>query len=397
MAAPASLPQPDSQPDRPLGDPCRPRDDPAAVDDWRWQHAHAARGLADVEALFPGRFDLSALDREAIDAAAEAYAMRATPYYLALAREASPSDPIWALAVPSPAETARTPDERDDPIGDETDANRPLPGVTRRYPDRALLSPTSICSVHCRHCFRKRLVGRAEAALTGEQLDGALDWLASQSGLREVILTGGDPLTLSDERLAAILARLDAMPQLVSLRIHTRMPVVNPFRVTEELAATLGSTAKPLTLVSHFNHPVEVTNAVRTAAARLRRAGVERLNQSVLLAGLNDDPSVHRELLFALLGAGIRPYALHHADLVPGTSHLRTSLDVGRRLMRALRGTVPGHALPRYLLDVPGGHGKVPVEPDWVTPTDDGGLRIEAPDGTIHSYGLWPSDGASPA
>lgn len=361
--------------------------DPASVADWRWQYAHAATGLDAVEALFPGRFAMDALDRMRIEQAIAAYGMRATPYYLNLATAASSDDPVWALAVPSPAELVRHPDERDDPIGDETDANHPLPGLTRRYRDRALLSPTPLCSVHCRHCFRKRLVGKAEYALDEPALERALTWLAGEPELREVILTGGDPLMLGDERLLALLARLDALPQLVSLRIHTRMPVVNPFRVTDALAAGLGGLRLPLALVTHFNHPVEVSDAARIAAARLRKAGVDVLNQSVLLAGINDDAQTQRQLIFALLAARIRPYALHQADLVPGTSHLRVPLERGRALMRQLRGTVPGHALPRWLLDVPGGHGKVPLDYPWVQPGVLGGLRIEAPDGSVHLYG----------
>ncbi|MGQ0553316.1 MAG: KamA family radical SAM protein [Planctomycetota bacterium] len=358
-----------------------------SVEDWRYQHKHAATSLEDVERLFPGRFELSDLDRASIAAAIALYGMRATPYYIGLARRASEQDPIWALAVPSPRELRRTAEERDDPIGDEAPGLHPLPGLTRRYPDRALLYPTPVCSVHCRHCFRKRMIGRAEYALDEQAVQAALDWIAGQTELREVILTGGDPLTLSDDRLLAILRRLDALPQLRTLRIHTRMLVVNPFRLTEALAEALGSLSKPLFLVSHFNHPVEVTPAARAAAGRLHARGVTLLNQSVLLAGINDEPEVHRALLFALLESRIRPYALHHADLVPGTGHLRTSVQVGYRLMRALRGTVPGHALPQYLLDVPGGHGKIPLDYPWATPGVLGGLRVEAPDGSRHDYG----------
>jgi lysine 2,3-aminomutase len=249
-----------------------------------------------------------------------------------------------------------------------------------------LLHATPTCSVHCRHCFRKRVVGNPDYALADAELQAAIEWIAKERELHEVILTGGDPLTLSDGRLLEQLRRLDALPHIRTLRIHTRLPVVNPFRVTAELASALGTLRKPLLVVAHFNHPVEVTAAAARAAARLHEHGVAVLNQSVLLAGINDDPDVHRELLWALLSARIRPYALHHADLVPGTSHLRTSLEAGQALMRALRGTVPGHALPQYLLDVPGGHGKVPAEGAWLAAAD-GGWRVEAPDGTVHDYG----------
>jgi lysine 2,3-aminomutase len=360
---------------------------PTFPPDWRWHHAHAATSLAAIEALFPARFDLSRLDRPGIERAAAEYGMRATPYYLSLARAADPRDPVWALAVPDPRELTVRPEEREDPTGDEVPRNHPLRAVTRRYPDRALLLPTPICSVHCRHCFRKRLVGNAEYAIDDAELEAALAWIAGEPDLREVILTGGDPLTLGDDKLLAILRRLDALPQLRTLRIHTRMPVVNPYRVTDELAARLGTLKKPLIVAAHFNHAVEVTPEATAAVARLRARGLEVINQSVLLAGINDDPAVHRELLWALAAARVRPYALHHADLVPGTGHLRTTVQQGAALMRALRGTVPGHLLPWYLLDVPGGHGKVPLDYPWAQPGVLGGLRVEAPDGSHHDYG----------
>ncbi|MHC5212204.1 MAG: KamA family radical SAM protein [Planctomycetota bacterium] len=360
--------------------------------DWRWQHAHALRSLDDVTLAFPGRFDLSGIDRQGVDAAIALYGMRVTPYYMSLARRASGQDPVWALSVPSAQETARTPDERDDPIGDEADGLSPLPGVTRRYRDRVLLMPTPTCSVHCRHCFRRRLIGNPDFALDEAALDRAVAWIEGETELREVILTGGDPLTLSDDRLLGLLGRLAAIPHVRWLRLHTRMPVVNPFRVTTELVEGLARVDRPVRVVGHWNHPVELGPASVTAVRRLRLAGLEVLNQSVLLAGLNDSADVHRELLSALLDAGIRPYALHHADLVPGTAHLRTSVHAGTALLRALRGTLPGHALPQYLLDVPGGHGKVPLDHPWAQPGLLGGLRVEAPDGTHHDYG-----GSAPA
>ena len=359
--------------------------------DWRWQHAHALRSLADVERVFPGRFELSGIDRPGVEAAIALYGMRVTPYYLDLARRADARDPVWALSVPAPAETRRAPEERDDPIGDEADGRSPLPGVTRRYVDRVLLMPTPTCSVHCRHCFRRRLIGDPEYALDEAALERAVAWIAAEGALREVILTGGDPLTLSDERLLGLLARLAAIPHIRWLRLHTRMPVVNPFRVTQALAEGLARVGRPVRVVGHWNHAVELAPASLAAIARLRGQGLEVLNQSVLLAGLNDTPDVHRALLTALLDAGVRPYALHHADLVPGTAHLRTTVETGTALLRALRGTLPGHALPQYLLDVPGGHGKVPLDYPWTSPGMLGALRVEAPDGSRHDYGGRPA------
>lgn len=360
--------------------------EPTFPADWRWQHGHAATSLEDVERLFPGRFDLSALDRAGIATAIARYGMRATPYYLGLARAARRDDPIWTLAVPSPDELVVRPEEREDPIGDETDVNRPAPAVTRRYVDRALLHPTPTCSVHCRHCFRKRLVGNAAYAVDDAQLEAALAVITRERDVHEVILTGGDPLTLGDDKLLAILSRLDALEHVWSLRIHTRMPVVNPFRVDDALAGRLAALATPVLVVAHFNHAVEVTPEAERAVRALRSRGIDVLNQSVLLARINDTPDAQRELLWALVRAGVRPYALHQGDLVPGTSHLRTPIATGKALMRALRGTVPGWMIPRWMLDVPGGHGKVPLEHTWATEQPDGSLRIEAPDGSVHRY-----------
>jgi lysine 2,3-aminomutase len=355
--------------------------------DWRWQHAHALTDLDQIEQQFPGRFGLDALDRAGIGQAIARYGMRTTPYYLGLAIEAAGSDPIWALAVPSPRELDLRPEEREDPISDELPELHPLRAITRRYPDRALLYPTPTCSVHCRHCFRKRMVGNADYAVSEAELDQAVDWIAGQTDLREVILTGGDPLTLSDSKVLSLLRRLDTIPHLRGLRIHTRMPVVNPFRITDELAEGLAGLRLPLVLVAHFNHPRELTAEARAAAGRLVARGISVLNQSVLLAGINSDAETHRELLWALAEARIRPYALHQADLVPGTAHLRTTIEQGQALMGELRGTIPGHLLPTWLLDVPGGHGKVPLDYPWVTPGAEGSWRIEAPDGTRHDYG----------
>ncbi|GJM22965.1 MAG: L-lysine 2,3-aminomutase [Planctomycetota bacterium] len=360
-------------------------DDPRWAD-WRWQHVSAATSLNDVEHLFPGRFELSKADRAQTAEAAERYAMRATPYYLSLAEQASRSDPVWALAVPDPAELAENPADLADPIGDEAPGLRPHPALTRRYRDRVLLFPTSLCSVHCRHCFRKRLVGRPEEMPQSGELDGALDWIASQPEIHEVILTGGDPLTLGDERLLDLLQRLDAIEHVWSLRLHTRLPVVNPFRITEELATGLGRLRTPVVLVAHFNHAQEVAPEAEQAAQRLRAQGVTLLNQAVLLAGINDTAHAQRELSWALIRAGYRPYALHHADLVPGTAHLRTSLDAHLDLQRELRGTLPGWALPRSLLDLPGGHGKLPLEPPRLERGAQGEWWLTDLSGQRHRY-----------
>ncbi len=261
--------------------------------------------------------------------------------------------------VPSPAELRPAPDDRPDPIGD--DAHSPLPGIVHRYPDRVLLKPLLACPVYCRFCFRRDSVGPDGGALTPEQLDAAIAYIAARPEIFEVILSGGEPLLLAPAKLAALLERLRAIPHVAVLRIHTRLPIAAPERVAPALVTALE--AQEPWLVIHCNHPAELAEPQRKALTRLRRAGLPLLSQSVLLKGVNDDAAVLEALMRALIAAGVKPYYLHHPDLVPGTAHFRLTLAEGQRLVAALRGRLSGIAQPTYVLDIPGGHGKVPVGP----------------------------------
>ncbi len=314
--------------------------------------------------------------REALAAVARRYAVAITPEMAALAAEEGPAGPVARQFVPDAAELSAQPGELDDPIGDA--AHSPVKGLVHRYPDRVLIKPTHACPVYCRFCFRREMVGPGGEALDGDDLAAAIAYVRERPAIREAILSGGDPLVLSPRRLAAILGALDAIGHVEVLRIHTRVPLVDPGRVTAELLAAL-ATRKALFVVLHANHPGEFTEAGRAACARLVAAGIPMLSQSVLLRGINDDATTLEALMRAFLAARIKPYYLHQLDPAPGTSHFRVPLAEGQALMRALRGRVSGLAQPTYVVDIPGGHGKVPVGPSWL---EEEGLRDPA--GVLH-------------
>ena len=259
------------------------------------------------------------------------------------------------------------PEERADPLGEERLS--PVPGVVHRYPDRVLLKLTHVCPVYCRFCFRREVVGpgRAAGAVGGSPRRGRSAYIAGDPGIWEVILTGGDPLMLSARRVAEVTRRLSAIDTVKVLRWHTRVPVADPGRVTEGLAAALRSPARAVYLVVHANHPRELTPAVRASLGRLSDAGIALLSQTVLLRGVNDDAGTLAALMRALVECRVKPYYLHHPDLAPGTSHFRLSIAEGQALMRQLRGRLSGLAQPTYVLDIPGGFGKVPVGPTYMT------------------------------
>ena len=303
----------------------------------------------------------------------------AVPPALAVLIEA-PGDPLARQFVPDPAELETAPGERADPIGD--DALSPIPGIVHRYPDRVLLKPTLLCPVYCRFCFRREHVGPHGGLLAEADLAAALAWIAARPAIREVILTGGDPLFLSARRLGRILRALDAMAHLETLRIHTRVPIATPGRVAAPLLGAL-ATAKPLWLVVHANHARELAAPQRQALALLARAGVPLLGQSVLLRRVNDTAPALEALFRAMLACRVKPYYLHHLDPAPGTARFHVPVAEGRALLAALRGRLGGHGLPTYVVDIPGGFGKVPVGPDFFLPP--AGVRDR--EGRVHGLG----------
>ena len=321
----------------------------------------------------------------ALERVAERYAVAVTPAMAELVNPADPADPIALQFVPDAAELRTSPVERADPIGDG--ARSPLPGVVHRYPDRVLLKPIHICPVYCRFCFRREVVGPdGLGTLSPDELAAALAYVAHNPAIWEVIVTGGDPLILSPRRLRAITNALADIPHVKVVRWHTRVPVVDPDRTTADLVAALKADGKAAFLVLHTNHPRELTPEARAACARFVDAGIPTLSQSVLLRGVNDDQETLEKLLRALVETRIKPYYLHHGDLAPGTAHLRTGIGEGQALLRALRGRVSGLCQPAYMLDIPGGHGKVPIGPVYLTAGSSGTGEVEDPDGKRHAY-----------
>jgi lysine 2,3-aminomutase len=300
-----------------------------------------------------------------------------------LIEPSDPHDPIARQFVPDRRELTGAPEERADPIGD--DVHSPVEGIVHRYSDRVLLKLVNACAVYCRFCFRREMVGPGQGALAPAALTVALDYIRSRPEIWEVILTGGDPLILSARRLLRIVAQLAAIDHVKVMRVHTRMPVAVPERITPALVRALRSD-KATFVVLHANHPRELTAAVRAACARFIEAGIPMLSQSVLLRGVNDDVATLGALLRALVECRIKPYYLHHADLAPGTAHLRTGIAEGQALMRALRGRYSGLCQPEYVLDIPGGHGKSPIGPCYVRDAAGDGTMIEDFNGRRHAY-----------
>jgi lysine 2,3-aminomutase len=325
--------------------------------------------------------------RAALERVAARYAVAVTPAIADLIAVNDASDPIHRQFVPDPAELDRRPEESADPIGDN--AHSPVEGVVHRYPDRVLLKLVHVCAVYCRFCFRREMVGPQGKTLSPAALDAALDYIAAHADVWEVVLTGGDPLMLSPRRLALAIGRLAAIDHVKVIRVHTRMPVADPKRITPPLVRALEAHGKATYVVLHANHAREMTAPARAACARLVDAGIPMLGQSVLLRGVNDDPSTLRDLMRTLVECRIKPYYLHHADLAPGTSHLRTTIAEGQRLMRALHGRTSGLCQPTYVLDIPGGHGKSPIGPNYLAvENDDGDARYHVEDfnGCRHLY-----------
>jgi len=326
----------------------------------------------------------SADDLPMLEAVSARYALSLTQDLAELIDAADPADPMGRQFLPRAEELETAPVERADPIGD--DAHAPLPGIVHRYPDRVLLKPLHVCPVYCRFCFRREVVGPSGlGTLSDTEMEAALAYIAERPAIWEVVLTGGDPFALSPRRLGAIASALSGIAHVKVLRVHTRVPVVDPGRVGGDLVAALRGFGRAVFVALHANHPREFTPAARAAIARLVDAGIPMVSQSVLLRGVNDDAPTLEALMRAFVENRVKPYYLHHGDLAPGTAHLRTGLDEGQALMRTLRGKLSGLAQPAYVLDIPGGHGKVPVGPGYLR-TGSGRSVVTDPSGIEHPY-----------
>ncbi|MSP93219.1 MAG: KamA family radical SAM protein [Myxococcales bacterium] len=336
--------------------------------DWHWQLRHRLRTAADLDAWFT----LTPEQRGWIDGGG-AFETGITPYFASLCRRFDPACPLARQVIPDSAEQRIASFERADPLGE--DPHRRAPGVVHKYPDRVLLLVTDTCASYCRYCTRSRWVAAAPEPMGSTDLAAALDYIARTPGIRDVLVSGGDPLLLSTPRLAALLDRLAAIPHLRFVRIGTRVPVFLPMRVDADLCAALRPRRIPVFVNVHLNHPRELAAGVRDALGQLADAGVPLGGQAVLLRGINDDADTLRELFYGMLEARVRPYYLFHCDPVRGTSHLRTSVEDGLRLMGELVGRTSGMAVPKYCIDLEGG-GKVPLWPSWLESIDQEAVTV---------------------
>lgn len=356
--------------------------------DWRWQLRNRITTLEQLEQLLP---TLTAEERAGAILARSKLAMAITPHFFNLIDPDDERCPIRRQVIPRLEETDTAPWEMGDPCGE--DEHSPVPGLVHRYPDRVLFLVTDRCAAYCRYCTRSRLVSNASGYDFHPEFDRQLAYIEAHPEIRDVLLSGGDPLLLGDEKLEDLLTRLRRIPHIEFLRIGTRIPVFLPQRVTPELCDMLRP-FHPLFVSIHSNHPRELTTEVRGALGRLADAGIPLGNQSVLLKQVNDDPEVMKALVHKLLMCRVRPYYLYQCDLIAGSDHLRTSVRRGLEIMESLRGHTTGYAVPQYVIDAPGGGGKVPVNPDYVLNLDEERVVIRNFEGRTFEY---PEDGAAAA
>lgn len=349
---------------------------------WKWQIKHSIRTIEDLESI--AGFVFTDAQKEKLAKTMESFPMSINPYYLSLIdRDNFEMDPIYMQAVPSVNELIMDKYDMSDPLAEDRDS--PVPHLTHRYPDRVLLHVSNLCSMYCRHCTRKRKVGDNDAIPSFEQLQPALDYIKEHDEVRDVLLSGGDPFMLQDEQLDALLGAVRAIPHVEIMCIGTRMPVVMPFRVTDNLIEVLKKHG-PLYLNTHFNHPREMTKSAKEALAKLADAGIVLGNQTVLLAGVNDCPRIIKKLCHKLLQNRVRPYYLYQCDLSEGLSHFRTPVGKGIEILESLIGHTSGLAVPTYVIDAPGGGGKIPVMPNYLISWSTNKVILRNYEGVITTY-----------
>lgn len=350
-----------------------------AWNDWRWQLRHRITKLDQADQYLR----LTPPEREGLLLTSHKLAFAITPHYFNLIEPDNPDCPIRRQVIPLPGEAVISAGEMSDPCGE--DSHMPVPGLVHRYPDRVLFLVTDRCASYCRYCTRSRVVSGAGEQELETDFEAIYEYLAKHTEVRDVLLSGGDALLLSDEKLRRILTRLRAIKHIEFLRIGTRIPIFLPQRITPELCAMLRE-FHPLWMSVHVNHPRELTTEVRDALGRLADAGIPLGNQSVLLAGVNDDPDIMRTLIQKLLRCRVRPYYLYQCDLIHGSAHLRTSVAKGLEIIEALRGHTTGYAVPQYVIDAPGGGGKVPVSPGYVLHHDKEKVVLRNYEGRVFEY-----------
>ncbi len=340
---------------------------PAVTDkewnDWQWQIRNRIRHTEQLERMLK----LSDPERAAVERTASRLPVGITPYFMSLLSKDDPEDPLRRTVVPTAAEFITTPEEADDPLNE--DSMSPVPGLVHRYPDRVLLLVLDFCSTYCRYCTRSRVVGHGAIYPSRSRLERAIDYIRSTPAVRDVLISGGDPLTLNDERLGWLLSRLREIPHVEILRIGTKVPAVLPQRITQNLVRMLRR-YHPLWMSLHFTHPAECTPEAYRACERLANAGIPLGSQTVLLKGVNDTVATMTSLCHHLMRMRVRPYYIYQCDPITGSSHFRTSVETGLEIIRGLRGFTSGYAVPTYVIDAPGGGGKIPLMPNYVEGRD---------------------------
>ncbi len=348
--------------------------------DWHWQLRNRIQDAGALSRLI----HLSEDERKAIERHTGSLPLAITPYYASLLDEDDPAQALRRCVVPVQREYEMTEGENDDPLGEENDS--PVPGIVHRYPDRVLFLVTDFCSTHCRYCTRSRMVGnKGEQKFGFSQWERALRYIENTPAIRDVLLSGGDPLTLSNDRLEWLLSRLRRIPHVEFLRIGTKVPVVLPQRVTVALTRMLKQ-YHPLWMSIHLTHPDELTAEVAQACNRLADAGIPLGSQTVLLSGVNDNVETMKRLVHGLLKMRVKPYYLYQCDPIPGSSHFRTPVEKGLEIIHGLRGYTSGYAVPTYVIDAPGGGGKIPLLPEYVVGREAGDLVLKNYEGKIYRY-----------
>ncbi|HAY85826.1 MAG TPA: lysine 2,3-aminomutase [Chloroflexi bacterium] len=348
-------------------------------EDWHWQLANRITSIDQLEQII----HLSQDEKEVIARSLNRLRMAITPYYASLMAYDDPRCPIRIRAVPTMAETNFVPEDLLDPLHEDIDS--PTPGITHRYPDRALFLVTDQCSMYCRHCTRRRYAGEFDQPRKQSEIDDAIAYIRETKGIRDVLLSGGDPFTLSTNRLEEIIARLYEIPHVEIIRYGTAIPVVLPQRINDSLVKMLKK-YQPVWINTHFNHPKEITPRSRAALAKLADAGFALGNQSVLMRGLNDCPYIIKELCQRLVENRVRPYRLYQCDLSSGISHFRTSISAGIQIIEHLSGHTTGFAVPEFVVDLPGGGGKMPVNPRYMISQSDRVVIFRNYEGVIAKY-----------
>jgi len=352
----------------------------AQWNDWKWQLRNRLRDLKSLERVFR----LSPSEMGAVHELGDALPVGITPYYASIMDTEDPSDPLRRTMIPVTDEFKRSPGEADDPLAEDHDMA--VPGLVHRYPDRVLFLVTNFCATYCRYCTRARLVGKTgEYHFNFAQYERAIEYLKAHTQVRDVLLSGGDPLTLGDDRLEWLLSRLRAIPHIEFLRIGTKVPAVLPQRITPALCAMLRR-FHPLWMSIHIMHPAEMTPEVHQACARLADAGLPLGSQTVLTRGVNDSVETMKQLMHRLLKARVRPYYIYQCDPISGSSHLRTPVEKGLEIIEGLRGHTTGYAVPQFVVDAPGGGGKIPLLPDYVAGREGDELILRNYQGRTFRY-----------